>query len=229
MRSSVFFGSVALFLAACQGCRGAKDLPPAPPPSPSKDSGVLPLDSKDSGLLDVTPESSSPSPLSPCLLALPGPGKAFCGGDGPMSLSLLPASPETKGKLFSFHFQVTQHAGLIVRHINGAKEKMKVVVAVTNDGFSSASFVLLQKGVSGPSTNLSELESLAVSRWSSSTVRASVIVPSGKSVRFDPSVEVGLQRGFATMGLYDYSFSQPHVLHVCFLGEREDWSVCPSL
>jgi hypothetical protein len=88
---------------------------------------------------------------------------------------------------------------------------------------------MLKKGVAGPTTDLPVGEDLAAGRWASSTAKASVSVPAGKSVRFDPSVEVGLHQGYATMGLYEYTFGQPHTVTVCFLGEREDWSVCPGL
>jgi hypothetical protein len=195
-----------------------------PPPSP-QDASVNIV--QEAGIVDAGKEAG---PLNPCWGGLVGPARAFCEKDLPTMVSVEPMAPDAKKKLYLAMSAATTQAKLVVRHSNGSSVlRYKTVVLLENTGKSSGSFILLKKGVAGPTTDLTEGESLAVGRWASSTAAKTVPVAAGKSVRFDPSLEVGLQKGYATMGLYEYSFDQPHTVHVCFVGSQEDPSVCPSL
>ena len=141
-----------------------------------------------------------------------------------------PRLPDSKKKLYFAMSASTGRTRLIVRYANGsATSKFRITAVLVNKGPAAGSFTLLKKGVAGPTTNLPEGEALAVQRWSSSTKKPAVQVGAGKSVRMDPSLEVGLQKDYATMGLYEYSFDQPHTVFVCFVGPTEDSSVCPGL
>jgi len=221
----------ALSLVACQSCK--KPDPPPHPPTPLHTDASTQEDASvamsDAGLAqDAAVEASSPPP-SPCASALAGAAYAFCDVPGDVLLSASATAPASKSKLTVIKSEAVAKTRFAVRHSNGAKVKMKTVVVLTNAGKAPGSFTVLRKGVSGPSSNALELERLASERWSSSTVKVVLPVAVGKTVRFDASVEVGLPEGYATMGLYEYSFDQPHTVTVCFLGEREDWSSCPTL
>lgn len=224
---------IAPLLAACQSCKKPEP-PPRPPPTPHQTDASVQEDASvavsDAGtVVDATPEAAVRPPLTPCMESLAGAAHAFCDDPGDVLLSTSATAPASKSRLTVIKSEAVVRTRLAVRHVNGAKAKMKTVVILTNNGKAAGSFTLMRKGVSGPSSNASELERLAAERWASSTVKTSVTIAAGKPVRFDPSVEVGLPEGYATMGLYEYSFTQPHTVTVCFLGEREDFSVCSGL
>lgn len=141
-----------------------------------------------------------------------------------------PLLPDSKKKLYFAMSAATAKTRLVVRYASGSlTAKFKTVVVIVNNGTGTGTFTLLKKGVAGPTTNLPEGETLAAERWASSAKKPSVQVAAGKQAGVDPSLEVGLQKGYATMGLYEYSFDQPHTVHVCFVGQTENPSVCPTL
>lgn len=222
-----------LALTACQSC---KNTPTPAPPLPLQEAGVAGDASLDSPVVLVeagVPEASAPmqdaAPSDPCFASVVGPAHAFCGVASPFFASVFPSMPQVKGKLNTFQPSSTASNRLIVRHSNGSTAKMKIVVVLTNKGFASGSFILFKKGVAGPTMDLPVGEELAAERWTASKADPAVPVPAGKSVRFDVSIEVGLHQKYATMGLYEYTFGQPHTVTVCLLGEREDWSACQAL
>jgi hypothetical protein len=141
-----------------------------------------------------------------------------------------PRLPDSKRKLYFAMSASTGRTRLVVRYANGSSSaRFKTVAVLVNKGAAAGSFTLLKKGVAGPTTNLPEGETLAVQRWGSSVKKLPVQVGTGKQVKIDPSLEVGLQQNYATMGLYEYSFDQPHTVFVCFVGPAEDSSICPGL
>jgi hypothetical protein len=229
------FFALILFaaLAACQSCKNTPS--PAPPILIIQDSGagdasldVSTLPPADAGLeASVSAQDSSVS--DPCFGSVIGPAHAFCSTQGAFFSSVVPATVQARSKLATLQPSSTASNRLVVRHSNGLIVKMKTVVVLTNTGSASGSLIVFKKGVAGPTQDLPVGEDLAAGRWVSSTAKPVVPVPPGKSVRFDASVEVGLQQGYATMGFYEYTFGQPHTMTICFLGEREDWSVCAGL
>lgn len=228
-----------LALAACQSCKQNTPAPapiPAPGPVPSEAGTPPPALVEDASVkVDLTPEAGAPDagssmPSNPCWAGIVGPGRAFCEGETPTMVSVEPRLPDSKKKLYFAMSAATDRTRLIVRYANGsAASKFRITAVLVNKGPVAGSFTLLKKGVAGPTTNLPEGETLAVQRWASSAKKPAVQVGTGKFVRIDPSLEVGLQKNYATMGLYEYSFDQPHTIFVCFLGPTEDSSVCPGL
>lgn len=230
-----------LALAACQSCK--RTTPgPAPIPAPglvsseagasaSQDASVeIPIEVEsvpyEAGALDAGPSV----PANPCWKGIVGSAHAFCEGETPTMVAVNPRLPDSKKKLYFAMSAATAKTRLVVRYANGsASAKFKTVAVLVNNGTAPGSFVLLKKGVAGPTTNLPEGENLATERWSTSVKKPPVQVAAGKQVKVDPSLEVGLQKDYATMGLYEYSFDQPHTVFVCFVGPTEDSSVCPGL
>ncbi len=221
----------SLSLAACTSCRRtpADTVVPAPAPAPAPapvDAAVPPAPPDVTVVSDAG--SAASAPTSPCAAGILGPAKPFCDGDLPITVAVHPELPSAKSKLYHGITDATTRGRILVRYVAGAP-KLKVVVLVENIGKSPASLSLHKKGVAGPTTNFVKGEELAFERWTSSVAKPAVAVAPGKSVRLDPSLEVGLPEGYATLGLYEYSFSQPHAVRVCALGDREDAMVCSSL
>lgn len=227
------------FLTACQSCRNPPVPSPKPAPGPEPyEAGALPADGADASLLEAgvpeagIPEAGAPEagPVNPCWGGIVGPAHAFCEGETPTMVAVQPSLPDSKRKLYFAMSAATDRTRLVVRYANGsASTKFKTVAVLVNNGTGPGSFVLLKKGVAGPTSNLSEGETLATERWGTSVKKAAVQVAAGKQVKVDPSLEVGLPKDYATVGLYEYAFDQPHTVFVCFVGPREDSSVCPGL
>lgn len=231
--------ALAPLLAACQSCR----TPPAPAPQPAPgptpyEAGVSPQDASVEIPIEVEPVPSEAGtvdagpfvPVNPCWGGIVGSAHAFCEGGAPTMVAVQPRLPDSKRKLYFAMSAATVKTRLVVRYANGsASAKFKTVAVLVNNGTGPGSFVLLKKGVAGPTTNLPEGEALATERWGTSAKKPAVQVAAGKQVKVDPSLEVGLQKDYATMGLYEYSFDQPHTVFVCFVSPTEDSSVCPTM
>jgi len=153
---------------------------------------------------------------------------------GKLLFSDAPETVSLRGKLYedtTLGFTSgTVYNRVHAHHVNGRAAKMKFAILLKNNGTSSGSLIVQQKGVAGPTADFLYAGKLAFLRWLQSVNSAPVSVPAGSIVRLAMDFETQTSTGNLMTILVDYSFTQNHTLTVCALDTGDNpVTACPGL
>ncbi len=156
---------------------------------------------------------------------------------GKLIFSDSPESPSVKGKLYEdttlSSTSGTDYNRVFLYHVNGqsGSKRMKFTVLIKNLGSTTGTLTVQQTGTAGPTTSYLYAGKLGFYRWLTSTAGSGTNVSAGQTVRLDSTFDsITAAPNYLMHGIWDYSFTQPHQITICALGQNDDpLTVCPGL
>jgi hypothetical protein len=153
---------------------------------------------------------------------------------GKLIFSDSPESPTTTGKLYKDTTLAatsgTTYNRIFNYHVNSSGSNKRLVVVLKNTSGSSGTLTLQKKGLAGPSTSFAYTGKLAYQRWTDSTAGSGTTVTAGSVVHLDSTYNTtNVATGNLYHGIWDYSFTQTHEIHICMLLTTDTaTTVCPT-
>jgi hypothetical protein len=154
---------------------------------------------------------------------------------GHLVFSDSPESPTAKAKLYAdltlAATSGTNYNRVFVYHVNNSGATKRFTVVIKNTGSAAGTLTVQQGGTAGPTTSFLYAGKLAFQRWLNAIAGSGVSVAAGGYQRLDTTFDTtNVTNGNLLHGIWDYSFTQSHEVHICMLNTGDSpTSVCPGL